>query len=105
MHHFAPLVLLLISLSTSIAASAPPHNNLHARDGPAKTPIVPPLGAPPGPPPEAAQNNGGDASPADDSSDSGDDGGLEERNLDAREAYAGWEDELYVRDEEGDLYG
>ncbi|MCJ1295059.1 hypothetical protein MMC34_006620 [Xylographa carneopallida] len=115
----APLILFVLSLFTSITASSLPNHNLHTRDdsakalevppsttSPAPTPAAAPLpGAGPvsppeaAPPPEAAQNNGGDAASADDNSDSGVDGGLDERDLEAREAYAEEADTMYVRDE------
>ncbi|MCJ1419971.1 hypothetical protein MMC32_006327 [Xylographa parallela] len=119
MHLSTPLIWLILTLSTSITASSLPINNLHARDEPAKAPEIPPsttspvpspeVAPPPeaapdlplaaAPPPEAAQNDGGDAASADDNSDPGDGGGLDERDLRAREAYAEREDELYVRDD------
>ncbi|MCJ1320926.1 hypothetical protein MMC15_006267 [Xylographa vitiligo] len=124
MHLSAPLLLLVLSLSTFSAASYLPNDNLQARDEPAEVPEVPPpkstsaptpeaappSGAAPVPPPEAAvapeaaQNNGGDAGSSDDNSDPGDGGGFDERDLSARGAYADGEyadgeDELYVRDE------
>ncbi|MCJ1432676.1 hypothetical protein MMC27_002033 [Xylographa pallens] len=113
MYLSGPLLLLSLTLSTSIAASSLPNNNVQARDEPAKpsevsppeaspiqTPeVAPPPEAAPIPPPVAAQNNGGDAAPADDNSDLGDDGGLDERDLRARAAVSEGENELYVRDE------